>query len=190
MHITTLHFFFQPTPNQSSAAKISNVLWFVCVPQRFIRKKCRQLDGAVAGRSRFNCHCELWGAPCWNRQVRFLLFTFLWITLATFSIACNCNLFISLRNPYKPVFYCQYQEVLGWTNLLALVCRFIFLPTEALSSSFVFVSDSWKRQRVDTTAIYFVSFCWLEFSNEFYSIYLQFLHWSSQTYEESTRQPE
>ena len=30
----------------------------VCVPQRFIRKKCRQLDGAVAGRSRFNCHCE------------------------------------------------------------------------------------------------------------------------------------
>ena len=59
--------------------------------------------------------------------------------------------------------------------------RFIIFAHRGFIIFVRFVSDSWKRQRVDKTAIYFVSFCWLEFLNGFYSIYLQFLYWSSQT---------
>ena len=58
MHITTLQFFSNRHPIKAVQVKFPTYFDLVCVPQRFIRKKCRQLDGAVAGRSRFNCHCE------------------------------------------------------------------------------------------------------------------------------------
>ena len=58
MHITTLQFFSNRHPIKAGQEKFPTYFDLVCIPQRFICKKCRQLDGAVAGRSCFNCHCE------------------------------------------------------------------------------------------------------------------------------------
>jgi len=57
-YYNTAIFFSNRHPIKAVQLKLPTYLDSVCVPQRFILKKCRQLDGAVAGRSRFNCHCE------------------------------------------------------------------------------------------------------------------------------------
>ena len=43
---------------QKCIINLQRTLFLVCVPQSFICKKHTQLNGAVAGRSHCNCHCE------------------------------------------------------------------------------------------------------------------------------------
>ena len=102
---------FQCAPNQIMScswfdrcgrkSRIFQRTWLLFATKKH-SQKCRQLDGAVAGRSRLTATVR--GSLLKYISQIFYCLYFLRITLATFSIACYCNISISLCNPFKPVF--------------------------------------------------------------------------------------